>query len=60
MPDELGNWRPGRNKFDEHYFLAYHSRMEKSKPVDDYDDGNALYSMRFNLQAAALFPKDLS
>ncbi|RAK95380.1 uncharacterized protein BO80DRAFT_368900 [Aspergillus ibericus CBS 121593] len=53
---ELGNWRPERNKFSRSYFNAYHSHIPKSAPEDDYDDRNALYSMRFNLQAAALFP----
>ncbi|KFX96456.1 hypothetical protein V490_03340 [Pseudogymnoascus sp. VKM F-3557] len=54
---ELGNWRPERNKFSRSYFNAYHSHIPKTAPEDDYDDRNALYSMRFNLQAAALFPK---
>ncbi|OCL02753.1 hypothetical protein AOQ84DRAFT_348674 [Glonium stellatum] len=54
---ELGNWRPERNKFSRSYFTAYHSHIPKSAPEGDYDDRNALYSMRFNLQAAALFPK---
>ncbi|KAF8862531.1 hypothetical protein BDZ45DRAFT_616832 [Acephala macrosclerotiorum] len=53
---ELGNWRPERNKFSRKYFHAYHSRVPKSLPEEDYDDRNALYSMRFNLQAAAIFP----
>ncbi|KAK2758997.1 hypothetical protein FQN54_003095 [Arachnomyces sp. PD_36] len=53
---ELGNWRPARNKFTRSYFDAYHSHIPKSFPETDYDDRNALYSMRFNLQAAALFP----
>lgn len=34
--------------------------MEKSEPLSDYDDRNALYAMRFNLQAAALFPEEPS
>ncbi|KAF2232194.1 hypothetical protein EV356DRAFT_450641, partial [Viridothelium virens] len=54
---ELGNWRPERNKFSRSYFNAYHTHMPKAEPEDDYDDRNALYSMRFNLHAAALFPK---
>ncbi|KFY81145.1 hypothetical protein V499_00079 [Pseudogymnoascus sp. VKM F-103] len=57
---ELGNWRPGRNKFDTSYFLAYESNMKKSEPMDDFDDRNALYSIRFNLHAPALFPGELS
>ncbi|KAI0527862.1 Fructosamine kinase-domain-containing protein [Xylaria bambusicola] len=53
---ELGNWRPERNKFTRKYFNAYHSHIPKSAPEDDYDDRNALYAMRFNLNAATLFP----
>ncbi|KAL9072382.1 MAG: hypothetical protein Q9157_005126 [Trypethelium eluteriae] len=54
---ELGNWRPKRNKFSRSYIDAYHTHIPRAEPVKDYDDRNALYSMRFNLQAAALFPK---
>ncbi|KAG4424638.1 hypothetical protein IFR04_002171 [Cadophora malorum] len=53
---ELGNWRPERNKFSRVYFNAYHSHIPKTYPEEDYDDRNALYSMRFNMQAAAMFP----
>ncbi|KAI1500932.1 Fructosamine kinase-domain-containing protein [Biscogniauxia marginata] len=54
--NELGNWRPVRNKFSRKYFNAYHSHFPKAAPEEDYDDRNALYAMRFNLHAAALFP----
>ncbi|KAL7917644.1 Fructosamine/Ketosamine-3-kinase [Trichoderma austrokoningii] len=54
---ELGNWRPTRNKFTHDYFQAYHSFIPKAEPKEDYDDRIALYSLRFNLQAAALFPE---
>ncbi|KAK6845809.1 WD40 repeat-like protein [Apiospora arundinis] len=53
---ELGNWRPERNKFTRKYFNAYHAHCPKSAPEADYDDRNALYAMRFNLNAATLFP----
>ncbi|XDG08716.1 hypothetical protein ABKA04_008331 [Annulohypoxylon sp. FPYF3050] len=53
---ELGNWRPERNKFTRRYFQAYHSHIPKSEPQEDYDDRNALYSLRFNLHASAMFP----
>lgn len=43
--DELGNWRPERNKFSRTYFHAYHCHVPKSFPEEDYDDRNALYSM---------------
>ncbi|KAK4246833.1 Fructosamine kinase-domain-containing protein [Corynascus novoguineensis] len=54
---ELGNWRPGRNRFrDGGYFEAYHSRMPPSERVEEYDDKNALYALKFDLHAATLFP----
>jgi hypothetical protein len=44
--DELGNWRPVRNKFkDGGYFEAYHVHIDKTEPKDDYDDRNALYGL---------------
>lgn len=43
--DELGNWRPLRNKFSQRYFEAYHTHIPKSVPEEDYDDRNALYSL---------------
>ncbi|KAI1134033.1 Fructosamine/Ketosamine-3-kinase [Hypoxylon sp. FL0543] len=54
---ELGNWRPDRNRFTRRYFEAYHSHIPKSEPQEDYDDRNALYSLRFNLHASAMFPQ---
>ncbi|KAK3934281.1 Fructosamine kinase-domain-containing protein [Diplogelasinospora grovesii] len=54
---ELGNWRPQRNKFHSEYFDEYHRCMKVSEPCEDFDDRNALYALKFNLQAAALFPK---
>ncbi|PYH31862.1 Aldo/keto reductase [Aspergillus neoniger CBS 115656] len=57
---ELGNWRPERNGFDRSFFDAYHSIIPKTAPTEDYNDRIALYSLRFNLQAAALFPEDAS
>ncbi|KAH8807663.1 Fructosamine/Ketosamine-3-kinase [Xylogone sp. PMI_703] len=53
---ELGNWRPDRNKFSQAYFTAYHSVIPRTYPGKDYDDRNALYSIRFNLHAATMFP----
>ncbi|KAK8061558.1 hypothetical protein PG994_007924, partial [Apiospora phragmitis] len=53
---ELGNWRPECNKFTRKYFNAYHAHCPKSAPEEDYDDRNALYAMRFKLNAATLFP----
>ncbi|KAL1839258.1 hypothetical protein VTJ49DRAFT_1695 [Mycothermus thermophilus] len=55
---EFGNWRPARNRFDERYFEEYHRLVEKSEPKEDYEDRNMLYGVRFNLNAAALFPEN--
>lgn len=56
--DELGNWRERRNRFDDNYSREYYNIIEPSDPVEDLDDRNALYAVRFNLHAAALFPND--
>lgn len=45
LSDELGNWRPKRNGFDEEFFNAYHDFIPRSEPVADYDDRNALYAL---------------
>ncbi|KAK3904933.1 Fructosamine/Ketosamine-3-kinase [Staphylotrichum tortipilum] len=52
---ELGNWRPARNNL-RHCIPVYQALVAPSPPEADFDDRNALYSMRFNLHAAALFP----
>ncbi|KAK4646926.1 uncharacterized protein QC761_0029200 [Podospora bellae-mahoneyi] len=51
----LGNWRPARNQFTRLYFDEYHSHVPKAEPAEDYNDRNALYALRFDLHAAALF-----
>ena len=55
---ELGNWRPARNKFGRNYVAAYRKWMPVSEPAEDADDRNALYALRFNVQASALFPEN--
>ena len=52
---ELGTWRPVRYRFGEPYREAYHKYFPISPPVEDHDDRNALYSIRFNLHASALY-----
>ncbi|KAI9172631.1 putative oryzin precursor [Paramyrothecium foliicola] len=44
---ELGNWRAERNMFTQKYFQAYHSHMPMSKPIEDFEDRNALYALSF-------------
>ncbi|VUC29167.1 unnamed protein product [Clonostachys rosea] len=45
--DELGNWRPDRNRFSGDYIAEYHRLIPKSEPVEDWDDRNALYELKF-------------
>jgi hypothetical protein len=46
MLDELGNWRPKRNRFDDKsYFETYLKIMGRSEPCEDFEDRNALYGM---------------
>ena len=52
---ELGTWRPTRYKLGRPYVNAYHKHLPISAPVEDHDDRNALYSIRFNLHASALY-----
>jgi len=53
---EMGNWRQRRHKIGKKYFEAYHEIIPKSEPVEDYDDRNALYCVRFNLHYTTLYP----
>ncbi|RPB25117.1 hypothetical protein L211DRAFT_856999 [Terfezia boudieri ATCC MYA-4762] len=53
---ELGNWRPPRNKFTKAHIRDYQMHFQRSPPEEEFDDRNRLYSMRFNLHAAILFP----
>lgn len=46
LTDELGNWRPLRNKFTKEYFDEYHLHIPKAQPEEDYDDRNALYALQ--------------
>lgn len=54
-PDELGTWRPERYRLGKEYVDAYHQLIPPSEPREDRDDRNALYAIRFNLHASALF-----
>ena len=52
---ELGTWRPERYRSGKPYIAAYHRYFPVSAPVEDHDDRNALYSIRFNMHASALY-----
>ena len=44
--DELGNWRPERNRFSKSYITEYCKNMPPAAPVEDFDDRNALYALQ--------------
>ncbi|KAJ9160626.1 hypothetical protein NKR19_g3084 [Coniochaeta hoffmannii] len=46
---ELGMWRRDAIAFDRPYFEHYLVRLPPSEPVDEWDDRNRLYSIKFNL-----------
>ncbi|CAP59714.1 uncharacterized protein PODANS_1_390 [Podospora anserina S mat+] len=48
-------WCGNASIFTRLYFDEYHSHVPKAEPAEDYDDRNALYALRFDLHAAALF-----
>ncbi|KAI6381515.1 hypothetical protein MCOR25_001208 [Pyricularia grisea] len=54
---ELGNWRSSRNKLT-NYMSTYYKYMEPSKPVEDFDGRNLLYSLRFHTNACTHFPDE--
>lgn len=53
---ELGTWRPVRYRLGKPYIEAYHRHYPVSAPVEDHDDRNALYSIRYNMHASASYP----
>lgn len=46
---ELGMWRYGDHHFGEPYLSQYLSLMPPSEPVEQFDDRNRLYSMKYTL-----------
>ena len=46
---ELGMWRHGHYRFGKPYLRQYLSLMPPSEPVDQFDDRNRLYSMKYTL-----------
>ena len=53
---EMGTWRPVRYKLGRPYMEAYHKFFPISAPEEDHDDRNALYAIRADLHASALYP----
>ncbi|KAF2650566.1 hypothetical protein K491DRAFT_608567 [Lophiostoma macrostomum CBS 122681] len=56
---ELAPWRPTRHKIGKEYVEEYLKHFPASDPVEDFDDRNALYCVRFNLCSSALYPGNL-
>ncbi|KAL8787817.1 MAG: hypothetical protein Q9213_002004 [Squamulea squamosa] len=54
---DLGSWRAPRYRLGRSYMKEYHNHIPISAPVEDWDDRNALYAMRYDLLHSALFPK---
>ncbi|CAP64472.1 uncharacterized protein PODANS_5_7620 [Podospora anserina S mat+] len=52
---EFGQWKPSCNRFDDKYVKAYHQRVNRSAPEEDYDGRIDLYKLRFNTHVSALF-----
>ena len=53
---ELGPWRPVRYKLGRRYMKAHRTLFPISAPEEDHDDRNALYAIRADLHASALYP----
>lgn len=54
---ELGSWRAPRYKMGDPFMKEYQRLMGISEPIDDWDDRNALYALRYDMLWSALFPK---
>jgi protein-ribulosamine 3-kinase len=46
---QLGMWRCNRYRFKTPYFRQYLNYMQPSEPVEQFDDRNRLYSIKFNI-----------
>ncbi|TLD26568.1 hypothetical protein PspLS_05201 [Pyricularia sp. CBS 133598] len=54
---DLGMWRRELVGFAQPYFSQYRMRIPPSEPVDQWDDRNRLYSIKFNLSHSSHFPR---
>ncbi|KAM7190383.1 Fructosamine kinase domain containing protein [Rhypophila sp. PSN 637] len=53
---ELGKWSIARFGIGRQYIDEYHRLVLRSEPVDNWEDRNILYSIRFNLLPSAHYP----
>ena len=55
---ELGNWRAPRHRLSaKAYVESYKEHFPPSEPVEEWDDRNRLYSLRYDLAAAVFHPQ---
>ncbi|KAJ3535029.1 hypothetical protein NM208_g7305 [Fusarium decemcellulare] len=57
---EIGKWRPVRFQIGQEYVEEYHKLIPKADPIDEWEDRNILYSIRFNLISSAHYAGDSS
>jgi protein-ribulosamine 3-kinase len=53
---ELGMWRRDVIRFGKPYFRQYLRNVPPSEPVEQWDDRNRLYSLKYNLSQAMAWP----
>lgn len=57
-PVDLGMWRAIRYQTNTSHVRAYRRKTEPSPPVEEFDDRNALYALRNDLDASCSWPKN--
>ncbi|KAI9869227.1 MAG: hypothetical protein M1813_000015 [Trichoglossum hirsutum] len=51
---DLGTWRSPRYRLGKPYIKEYLKHIPMSAPVEDFDDRNALYALRYNLLVSTM------
>ncbi|KAH0536564.1 hypothetical protein FGG08_006572 [Glutinoglossum americanum] len=51
---DLGTWRSPRYRLGKPYIKEYLKHIPVSAPVEDFDDRNALYAMRYNMLVSTM------
>ena len=54
---ELGMWRNGRDRFGNPFFRQYLGLMPPSEPVEQFDDRNRVYAMKYALSHILGWPE---
>lgn len=54
--DDLGMFRAARYRTNKAHIRAYQKLVDISEPVKDYDDRNALYALRVDLEVSCGWP----